>query len=110
VHRHEEVRRAAETAATEFSDYLRKIAEPQNPSLVDAAVDDMIRYGAPLQLFERTATEDVEIADFRVTKGDKTVAAVRALLEQAPKLHTAREPERRPEFVIRGLRSFPVSA
>jgi cytochrome P450 len=215
----EERRRAAETAATEFSDYLREIAESrreqpgedlvsdllraeltedevvatavlvlmagyeatvnvigngvsallrhpsqwqrllENPSLVDAAVDEMIRYDAPLQLFERTATEDVEIAGFRVTKGEKVAAllgaaardpqvftepdrfdvgrtpnphlgfgagvhycvsaplarieiaaAVRALLEQAPKLRTARKPERRPKFVIRGLRSFPVSA
>jgi hypothetical protein len=35
---------------------------------------------------------------------------VRALLAKAPKLRTTRNPERRPEFIIRGLRSFPVSA
>jgi cytochrome P450 len=131
----------------------------RNPALVDTAVEEMIRYDAPLQLFERTATEDVEIAGFRVAKGEKIgallgaaardprvftepdrfdvgrkpnqhlgfgagihycigaplarieiAAAVRALLEKTPKLHTTRKPERRPEFGIRGLRSFPVSA
>lgn len=130
-----------------------------DPSLVESAVDEMIRYDAPLQLFERTATEDVEIAGFRVAQGEKIAAllgaaardpevfadpdtfdvgrspnqhlgfgagihycigaplarieiaaAIRALLEKAPKLHATREPERRPEFVIRGLRSLPVSA
>jgi cytochrome P450 len=131
----------------------------KDPSLVDAAVEEMIRYDAPLQLFERTATEDVEIAGFRVPKGEKIAAllgaaardpqvftepdrfdvgrtpnqhlgfgagihycigaplarieiaaAVRALLEKAPKLRTTRKPERKPEFAIRGLRNFPVSA
>jgi cytochrome P450 len=215
----EEGRRAAENAATEFSGYLREIAESRreqpgedlvsdllragltedevvatavlllmagheatvnvigngvwallrhpaqwqrllrDPALVDNAVEEMIRYDAPLQLFERTATEDVEIAGFRVSKGEKIgallgaaardpqvftepdrfdvgrapnqhlgfgagihycvgaplarieiAAAMRALLEKTPKLHTTRKPEHRPEFVIRGLRSFPVSA
>jgi cytochrome P450 len=215
----EEARRAAETAATEFSDYLREIAEfrrvqsgedlvsdllraeltedevvatavlllmagheatvnvigngvsalvhhpsqwqrlLEDHSLVDAAVEEMIRYDAPLQLFERTATEDVEIAGLRVAKGEKIAAllgaaardphvftepdrfdigrtpnqhlgfgagihycigaplarieiaaAVRALLQQTPKLRVTRKLERRPEFVIRGLQKFPVSA
>jgi cytochrome P450 len=131
----------------------------EDPSLVDTAVEEMIRYDAPLQMFERTATEDVEIAGFRVRKGEKIAAllgaaardpqvfiepdrfdvgrtpnqhlgfgagihycigallarieiaaAVRALLEKAPKLRTTRKPERRSEFIIRGLRNFPVSA
>jgi cytochrome P450 len=215
----EEARRAAEHAATEFSDYLREIAESRrrqpgedllsdllrcelsedevvatavlllmaghegtvnvigngvsallgypcqwqrlldDPSLVDTAVEEMIRYDAPLQMFDRTATDDIEIAGFHVAKGEKIAAllgaaardprvftepdrfdvgrtpnphlgfgggihycvgaplarieiaaAVQALLEKAPKLRTAREPERRPEFGIRGLRTFPVSA
>jgi cytochrome P450 len=215
----EQQQRAAENAATEFSDYLREIAESrrrqpgedlvsdllradltedeiaatavlllmagheatvnvigngvwallrhprqwqrllENPSLVDTAVEEMIRYDAPLQIFERTATEDVEIAGVHVASGEKIAAllgaaardpqvftdpdrfdvsrtpnphlgfgagihyciaaplarieiaaAVRALLEKTPSLHTTRTPERRPHFVIRGLRSFPVSA
>jgi cytochrome P450 len=213
-----ERRHAAENAATEFSDYLREIAESRreqpgedlvsdllraeltedevvatavlllmagheatvnvigngvcallrhrsqwqrlldDPSLIDAAVEEMIRYDAPLQLFERTATEDIEIAGFDVTKGEKIAAllgaaardpqvftkpdrfdvgrtpnqhlgfgagihycigaplarieiaaAVEALLEKAPTLRATRTPERRPEFVIRGLQNFPVS-
>jgi cytochrome P450 len=131
----------------------------EDPALVDAAADEMIRYDAPLQMFERTATEDVEIAGFRVAKGEKIAAllgaaardpqvftepdrfdvgrtpnphlgfgagihycigaplarieiaaAVRALVEKTPNLRTIRKPERKPEFAIRGLRNFPVSA
>ncbi|KAA9166803.1 cytochrome P450 [Amycolatopsis acidicola] len=130
-----------------------------DPSLAESAVEELIRYDAPLQLFERTATEDLEIAGFPVAKGEKIAAllgaaardpqvfedpdtfdvgrtpnqhigfgagihycigaplarieiaaAVRALLEKTPNLRFAREPERRPEFVIRGLRTLPVSA
>jgi cytochrome P450 len=131
----------------------------EDPALVDTAADEMIRYDAPLQMFERTATEDVEIAGFRVAKGEKIAAllgaaardpqvftepdrfdvgrtpnphlgfgagihycigaplarieiaaAVRALVEKTPNLRTIRKPERKPEFAIRGLRNFPVSA
>jgi len=127
--------------------------------LVEAAVEELIRYDAPLQLFERTATDDVEIAGFRVAKGEKIAAllgaaardpavfaepdtldvgrspnphlgfgagihycigaplarieiaaAIRALLSLAPGLRLAGEPRRRPEFVIRGPRTLPVSA
>jgi cytochrome P450 len=215
----EDGRRAAENAAAEFSDYLRKIVESrreqpgedlvtgllraeltedevvatavlllmagheatvnvigngvwallrhrcqwqrllEDPSLVEVAVEEMIRYDAPLQLFVRTATEDVEIADFRVARGEKIAAllgaaardpqvftepdrfdvgrtpnqhlgfgagihycigaplarieiaaAVRALLEKTPTLRITRKPGRKPEFAIRGLRDFPVSA
>jgi cytochrome P450 len=44
------------------------------PSLVDNAVDELIRFDAPLQLFVRTAIEDVEIAGYRVAKGEKIAA------------------------------------
>ncbi|MBN6035442.1 cytochrome P450 [Amycolatopsis sp. 195334CR] len=54
------------------------------PSSVDTAVEEAIRYDSPLQLFERTATEDVEIAGFRLEAGQK----VGALLGAA-----ARDPE-----------------
>ncbi|MTD56395.1 cytochrome P450 [Amycolatopsis pithecellobii] len=128
-------------------------------SLVDSAVEELIRFDSPLQLFERTATEDVEIAGFRVAKGEKVAAllgaaardpavfaapdtldigrksnqhlgfgagihycvgaplarmeiaaALRALVTRMPELELAGEPQRRPEFVIRGLRTLPVSA
>lgn len=128
------------------------------PHLVETAVEELIRYDSPLQLFERTATEDVEIAGFRVARGEKIAAllgaaardpavfdapdtldvtrspnphlgfgagihycigaplarmeiaaALRALLTRLPKLQLAAEPQRRPEFVIRGLRTLPVA-
>ncbi|HEX4222984.1 MAG TPA: cytochrome P450 [Pseudonocardiaceae bacterium] len=53
----------------------RLVAEP---SLVDNSVDELIRFDAPLQLFVRTATEDVEIAGFRVAKGEKIAALLGA--------------------------------
>jgi len=130
-----------------------------DPARTDTAVEELIRYDAPLQLFERTATEDVEIAGFRVAKGEKIAAllgaaardplvfdkpdtvdvtrspnphigfgagihycigaplarieiaaALRALLTRLPSLRLAGTPQRRPEFVIRGLSTLPVSA
>ncbi|WP_431875286.1 cytochrome P450 [Amycolatopsis sacchari] len=138
-------------------DQWRRLRE--DPSLLDTAVEELIRYDSPLQLFERTATEDVEIAGFRVAKGEKIAAllgaaardpevfaepdrldlgrtpnqhlgfgagihycigaplarieigaALAALTELTPELQLTAEPERRPEFVIRGLRTLPVSA
>ncbi|GAB2980320.1 cytochrome P450 [Amycolatopsis acidiphila] len=131
----------------------------EDPALLGPAVEELIRFDSPLQLFERTATEDVEIAGFRVAKGEKIAAllgaaardpevfdapgtldlgrspnqhlgfgagihycvgaplarieiaaALRALTGRMPGLRLAGEPERRPEFVIRGLRTLPVSA
>ena len=136
--------------------WQRLLAEP---ALVEPAVEELIRYDSPLQLFERTATEDIEIAGFRVREGEKIAAllgaaardprvfdrpdtldigrspnphigfgagihycvgaplarieiaaALRALVTRTPGLHLTAEPERRPEFVIRGLRTLPVSA
>lgn len=55
--------------------WRRLVAEP---SLVDNAVDELIRFDAPLQLFVRTAVEDVEIAGFRVAKGEKIAALLGA--------------------------------
>ncbi|ATY15886.1 cytochrome P450 [Amycolatopsis sp. AA4] len=130
-----------------------------DPTLLDSAVEELIRFDSPLQLFERTATEDVEIAGYRVEKGAKIgallgaaardpkvfdapdtldvgrspnahlgfgmgihycvgaplarveiAAALTALTERLPDLRLAAEPERRPEFVIRGLRTLPVTA
>ncbi|WP_037362671.1 cytochrome P450 [Amycolatopsis orientalis] len=130
-----------------------------DPTLLDSAVEELIRFDAPLQLFERTATEDVDIAGHRVAKGTKIgallgaaardpkvfdapdtldvgrspnphlgfgmgihycvgaplarveiAAALTALTKRLPELRLAAEPERRPEFVIRGLRTLPVTA
>ncbi|GHF09399.1 cytochrome P450 [Amycolatopsis deserti] len=129
-----------------------------DPELMPTAVEELIRFDAPLQLFERTATEDVEIAGFRVAKGEKIAAllgaaardpevfadpdtldvgrtegthlgfgagihycigaplarieiaaALAALTTRLPGLRLVAEPERRPEFVIRGLKNLPVT-
>ncbi|MGH3863362.1 cytochrome P450 [Actinokineospora sp.] len=49
-----------------------------DPSLVPPAVDEMIRFDAPLQLFERTATERVEVAGYVVEPGQKIAALLGA--------------------------------
>jgi cytochrome P450 len=49
-----------------------------DPSLVTGAVDELIRFDSPLQLFERTATTDVEIAGHRVGRGEKIAALLGA--------------------------------
>jgi cytochrome P450 len=128
------------------------------PDLLPTAVEELIRYDAPLQLFERTATEETFVAGYRVAAGEKVAAllgaaardpavfadpdrldvgrfpnphlgfgagihycvgaplarveiaaALEALVTRLPGLALAGEPERRGEFVIRGLRTFPVT-
>lgn len=128
-----------------------------DPGLVVPATEEMIRFDSSLQLFERTATRDVEIAGTVVPEGQKIAAllgaanrdpavfalpdvfdpartpnphlgfgagihfclgaplarveiqsAVAALREILPELRLAEEPERRPEFVIRGLKDLLV--
>ncbi|HEY3737869.1 MAG TPA: cytochrome P450 [Jatrophihabitans sp.] len=125
---------------------------------VESAVEELIRYDAPLQLFERTATEDVEIGDITVRAGQKVGALLGAanrdaaiftdpdgfdlrraenphlgfgagihfcvgaplarvelqtslttLRSRFPRLQLAAEPQRRPEFVIRGVTALPVT-
>ncbi|GAA4543104.1 cytochrome P450 [Amycolatopsis samaneae] len=128
-----------------------------SPELLDSAVEELIRFDSPLQLFERTATEDVEIAGFRVARGEKIGALLGAAardpkvfaepdvldIGRSPNAHlgfgmgihycvgaplarveigaalkalTTRLPglrlvsaERRPEFVIRGLKELRVT-
>jgi cytochrome P450 len=128
-----------------------------DPTLLPTAAEELIRYDAPLQLFERTATAEVTIAGYTLQPGEKVAAllgaaardgqvfatpdtldvgrnpnphlgfgagihycvgaplarveiaaALRALTTRLPGLRLAGEPERRPEFVIRGLRKLPV--
>jgi cytochrome P450 len=130
-----------------------------DPSLVPLAVEELIRFDSPLQLFERTATVDTDVAGYPVRAGEKVAAllgaaardpdvfdhpdtldvsrspnphlgfgagihycvgaplarveiaaALDALITRMPTLRLAGEPERRPEFVIRGLRTLPVTA
>ncbi|QGK68254.1 cytochrome P450 [Allosaccharopolyspora coralli] len=128
-----------------------------DPGLAPSAVDELIRFDSPLQLFERTAVADVDIAGHRVREGEKIAVllgaaahdpdvfdrperlditrspnphlgfgaglhyclgaplarleaqtALEELVRRRPGLHLTGEPQRRPEFVIRGLRALPV--
>ncbi len=129
-----------------------------DPSLVPSAVEELMRYDTPLQLFERWVLDDIEIAGTTVPRGaeiallfgsanhDPAVfgapesldltrrdnphisfsagihycigaplarvelaASMRALLERAPALTLAAEPQRKPNFVIRGLEELRVT-
>ncbi|MGH3876114.1 MAG: cytochrome P450 [Actinophytocola sp.] len=46
----------------------------ESPSLVPSAVEEMIRFDAPLQLFERTAVSPTVVAGYRLSPGDKIAA------------------------------------
>jgi cytochrome P450 len=129
------------------------------PELIPLAVEELIRFDAPLQLFERTAIEPTSVAGYPVSPGEKIAAllgaaardpevfdrpddldiarspnphlgfgagihycvgaplarveiaaALEALITRMPGLQLVAEPERRPEFVIRGLRTLPVAS
>ena len=129
-----------------------------DPGLVPIAVEELIRFDSPLQLFERTAVEDTVVADVTVVAGTKIAALLGAanrdpaafdqadrfdvtrdpnphigfgagihfcvgaplarvelqaslatLLRRFPSIALAAQPERRPEFVIRGVKSLPVT-
>jgi cytochrome P450 len=53
-------------------DQLQRLREDR--SLLPTAIEELMRYDSPLQLFERTATEDVEIGGITVEKGQKIAA------------------------------------
>jgi cytochrome P450 len=57
-------------------DQLARVRADQ--SLVPPAIEEMIRYDAPLQLFERTAREDVQLGSVRVLAGGKVAALLGA--------------------------------
>ncbi|MFI2431214.1 cytochrome P450 [Streptomyces sp. NPDC018693] len=127
-------------------------------SLVPGAVEELMRYDTPLQLFERWVLDDIEIDGTTIPRGaeiallfgsanhDPAVftdpgrldlgrpenphisfsagihycigaplarielaASMTALLERAPTLALGAAPERKPNFVIRGLNSLPVT-
>ncbi|MGW2935958.1 cytochrome P450 [Streptomyces sp. NPDC001156] len=126
-------------------------------SLVPSAVEELMRYDTPLQLFERWVLDEIEIDGTTVPRGaeiamlfgsanhDPAVftapekldltrednphisfsagihycigaplarielaASMTALLEKAPTVRPAAEPERKPNFVIRGLEGLSV--
>ncbi|MGY1581024.1 cytochrome P450 [Streptomyces sp. MN13] len=126
-------------------------------SLIPSAIEELMRYDTPLQLFERWVLDEIEIDGTTIPRGaelallfgsanhDPAVftdpgrldlaradnphisfsagihycigaplarlelaASMRALLERAPTLTLAAEPQRKPNFVIRGLEGLQV--
>ena len=49
-----------------------------DPGLTPTAVEELIRFDSPLQLFERTATAEVELAGITLRPGDKIAALLGA--------------------------------
>ncbi|WP_435284638.1 cytochrome P450 [Streptomyces koelreuteriae] len=129
-----------------------------DPTLVPTAVEELMRYDTPLQLFERWVLDDIDIAGTTIPRGaeiallfgsanhDPTVfehpshldltrtdnphisfsagihycigaplarielaASMGALLEKAPTLRLTADPDRKPNFVIRGLEGLSVA-
>ncbi|MFB7494665.1 cytochrome P450 [Streptomyces sp. NPDC056161] len=127
-------------------------------SLVPSAVEELMRYDTPLQLFERWVLDEIEIDGTTIPRGAEVAllfgsanhdpavftdpgrldlgrkdnphisfsagihycigaplarielaASMTALLEKAPALALAAEPERKPNFVIRGLKGLSVT-
>jgi len=55
---------------------LRRLREDR--ALLPTAIEEFMRYDSPLQLFERTATDDVEIGGITVARGQKIAALLGA--------------------------------
>ncbi len=60
-------------ALFDFPDQLDRYRADPWP-LAETAVEEFLRYDAPLQLFERTATRDVDVAGITVRQGEKIAA------------------------------------
>lgn len=58
-------------ALIEHPDEFQKLLD--NPELLPTAIDEFLRWVAPVKHFGRTATEDVQIGDQLIRKGDKVV-------------------------------------
>ncbi|MDT4892690.1 MAG: hypothetical protein QOE97_1725 [Pseudonocardiales bacterium] len=144
------------TALLRHDDELARLRA--DDALVAPAVEELIRFDSPLQLFERTAVDDTPIGDVLVRKGSRIAALLGAanrdpavfvapdrfdvgrpdnphlgfgagihfcvgaplarvelqtslhtLLRRFPRLALHAAPRRRPEFVIRGVESLPVT-
>jgi cytochrome P450 len=129
----------------------------EDRGLVGTAVEELMRYDTPLQLFERWVLDEIEVDGTVIPRGSEVAllfgsanhdpavfaepealdlsrpenphisfsagihycigaplarielaASMGALLDQAPSLRLAAEPERKPNFVIRGLEGLLV--
>ncbi|MPQ97794.1 cytochrome P450 [Modestobacter sp. I12A-02628] len=63
-------------ALLEHPDQLARLRA--DPGLLPTAVEELMRFDSPLQLFERTATSDVEIGGVTVARGQKIAALLGA--------------------------------
>jgi len=84
-------------AAMKTPDQWRNVvADPRG--LAETAVDEFLRFDAPLHLFERTATEDTEVGGVVVPEGKKIAALLgsanrdESIFEDADKLNLSRSP------------------
>jgi cytochrome P450 len=57
--------------------WQRLVTDP-DPGLVQTAVEELIRYDSPLQLFERTALADTQIGGVTIRQGEKVAALLGA--------------------------------
>jgi cytochrome P450 len=77
---------------------LRSFADIEDPRLAATAVDEFLRFDAPLQLFERTATADTEIGGVEIKTGQKIAALLgsanrdEAVFESADSMNLRRDP------------------
>ena len=82
--------------------------------LVATAIEEMIRYDSPLQLFERTAKEDVVLGDVTVPAGGR-VAAMLGSANRDPAAfdggrHLRRRPPAQPAHRVRRRACTTASA
>ncbi len=76
----------------------------QDPALLPSAVEEMLRYDAPLQLFHRYVLEDLERGGFELTRGE-TIGLLygsanrdRQVFERADEFDVGRSPNRHLAF------------
>ena len=78
------------------AEWARLVEEPE--ALAATAVEEMLRFDAPLHLFERTATDDVEIGGVVVRRGQKIAALLGSanrdeqVFDRADHLDVGRDP------------------
>ncbi|GAA3543387.1 cytochrome P450 [Aeromicrobium flavum] len=77
-------------------DQLARVTSGEVP--IEIALEELIRFDAPLQLFERTATKDVEVAGQVVTAGQKVACLMgsanrdAAVFDDADRFDVGRDP------------------
>lgn len=89
-------------ALMENPEELRKLKN--DPALIPSAVEEIIRWVAPVKHFARTAMEDVEVGGVRISKGDSVMllfaSACRdeAIFPDADQFRVDREPNKHMAF------------